>query len=155
MTCHLSLKTWSSSQSSYLSKITQLSTNCPNQKTQSPLFHFSFILLNTASKTLQDLVPASLCSSVSSIPWHSSPCCDHTFAVPRMNQLTCFLCLSCLWVCLFSIVLLTAIFSIPCPSSSSTLLTYHSVLIFNVTSFENTSLDQIKSSCWHSYSPQT
>lgn len=59
------------------------------------------------------------------------------------------------FVCLFSIVLLTATFSIPCPSSSSTLLTYHSVLILNVTSFENTSLDQIKSSCWHSYFPQT
>ena len=55
----------------------------------------------------------------------------------------------------FSAVPLTVIFSIPWPPFSSTLLTYHSVLILNVTSFENTPLDQIKSSCQHSYFPQT
>lgn len=55
----------------------------------------------------------------------------------------------------FLIVPITVIFSIPCLSPSSTLLTYQSVLILNVTSFENTSLHQIKPSCWHSYFPQT
>lgn len=154
MTCHLFFKTCSSSQTPYLSKITWLSTNGPSQKTQCHLSHLSFILLNTVSRPFKTwFLPLFPASFLLIRPRHPSPRCNHPIAITRMSQAH-LLSLSFLSLHLLSIVPLTVTYSSPGSSPSSALLTSRGLLILHVTSFVNTFLDQIKSSCWNPYFPQ-
>lgn len=148
--CHLFLKTYSSSQTPSPSKNTWLSTSCPGQETA-----ICLCLIDPPEHGSRGPPRLGSCLSLQPhlfqlTPWHALPGCGHPIAVPGWAKLVLSLFpvsgspISCASTCSISQ---------SCPSPAQPYLLLSSNL--NVTPFENSSLDQIKSSCWHPYFPQT